>query len=399
MLATSIWLRAEGSEIANFTVGDFAPDVFRIPAALREEIVVQLEAGQTNYPPATGVPELREAIRSFYSSRLGLTYPQGSIAVGGGARPPIYATFRSIVDPGDVVVYSTPSWNVRYYTHLTQSEGVAVQTRPEDGFMPTAEAVLPHLGRARLIALNSPSNPAGTVITRDALRTLCEAIVEENRKRNAAGERPCMLMYDQVYWQLVFPGHEHHTPVGLVPEMAPYTVLVDAISKAWAATGVRVGWAVAPPSLIRKMGPLVGHMGAWPARAEQMATAAMLREPQRVDPFMTEFRGRLQSSLQQLADGLQAMRGEGMPVDSFAPQGAIYLSARFDLIGRTVRGRRIENDEDLRSLLLEEAGVAIVPFSAFGYPDGSGWVRFSVGAAGSTAIEGALTRIRTLLTD
>ena len=390
-------LRNEGREICNLTIGDFSPAVFRIPQVLRQEIVAQLEAGQTHYPPAIGVPELRDAIRGFYASQLGLSYPEGSVSVGGGARPPIYASFRAIVDPGDTVVYAVPSWNVRYYVHLTDAKGIALATRPEDGFMLTAEAVMPHLSDARLIVLNSPSNPAGTVITKEALKALCNAIVEENRRREGIGQRPCMLLFDQVYWQLTFPGYEHHSPVNLVPEMAGYTVHIDAISKCWAATGVRVGWAVAPPALIRKMGPLVGHMGAWAPRAEQMATAALLREPGRVQPFMSEFLGQLQSSLDLLSQGLQRLKQAGRPVDCFAPQGAIYLAAKFDLQGRTVRGIKVDSDEALRTLLLEEAGVAIVPFSAFGYEDGSGWVRFSVGAADRSAIEGALTRLEALL--
>ena len=390
-------LRSEGHEIANFTIGDFAPDVFRIPDALRGEIVAHLDAGHTNYPPAVGVPELRTAVRSFYKERLGLDYPDGSVAVGSGARPPIYAACRTILDPGDVVVYPVPSWNVRYYCYLNGAEGIALETKPEDGFMLTAEEVLPHLPKARMVVLNSPSNPAGTVIQPDQLKALCDAIVDENAGRVARGERPCMLLYDQVYWQLTFEGHDHYSPVTLVPEMAAYTVHIDAISKCWAATGVRVGWTVAPPPLVKRMAPLVGHMGAWAPRAEQMATAALLREPARLDPYMEGFRGQVKQSLAQLAHGLQSMRDEGLPTDAFEPQGAIYLSAHFDLIGRTVRGREIRNDEDLRSLILEEAGTAIVPFSAFGYPDGSGWVRFSVGACAGPAITGALQRIHTLL--
>ncbi|MBX2803895.1 MAG: aminotransferase class I/II-fold pyridoxal phosphate-dependent enzyme [Myxococcales bacterium] len=390
-------LRAEGRAISNFTIGDFDPEQFPIPRVFHDEIVAQLAAGQTHYPPAVGVPELREAIRSFYDERLGLDYPEGSVQVGSGARPPIYAAFRTVVDPGDVIVYAVPSWNTRYYVYLCGAEGVAVPTRPEDGFMPTAEVVLPHLDRARLIVLNSPLNPAGTMIAASVLRELCEAVVAENRRRVAAGKRPVLVLYDQVYWQLVFGDREHHTPVTLVPEMASYTIHVDAVSKCWAATGVRLGWAVAPPPLIVRMKSLVGHMGAWSARAEQMAAAALLREPVRVDPFMGSFKGALHERLERLAQGLTAMGAEGLPVRALEPQGAIYLSARFDLFGRTVKGHTIDSDEALRTLLLEEAGVAIVPFSAFGYPEGSGWVRWSVGSVSLADIDAALDRLRTLL--
>ncbi|HHO53695.1 MAG TPA: aminotransferase class I/II-fold pyridoxal phosphate-dependent enzyme [Deltaproteobacteria bacterium] len=389
--------RAEGRTIANLTIGDFDPSLYPIPSALEQRIVAQLQAGQTNYPPAVGVPELCEAVRSFYDRALGLDYPPGSVQVGSGARPPIYAAFQTVVEPGDVVVYPVPTWNVRYYVYLRQAEGVEIPTRPEDGFMPTAATILPHLGRARMVVLNSPLNPAGTVIDPVLLREICGAIVAENQRRRARGDKPVVLLYDQVYWQLIFPGHEHHTPVGLVPEMAAYTIHIDAISKCWAATGIRVGWAVAPPPLISKMKPLVGHMGAWAARAEQLATAELIQQPEVVEGFLDDFRGQLRARLEQLSRGLKAMAAEGLPVDCLEPQGAIYLSVRFDLQGRTVAGHTVTDGESLRTLLLEEAGVAVVPFTAFGYPDGSGWVRLSVGAISEAEIDGALQRISALL--
>jgi len=141
------------------------------------------------------------------------------------------------VAPGDIVVYPVPNWNNQYYAYLNRARAVAVPTRPENGFLPTAEELAPHLKVARLFCLCSPSNPTGTVFGREQLTAICEAVVDENRRRRAVGDRPLMVLYDQVYWQLVFAGSEHLTPVGLVPEMARYTLFVDAISKGWAATG------------------------------------------------------------------------------------------------------------------------------------------------------------------
>jgi aspartate aminotransferase len=391
-------LKATGAPVGNFTIGDFNPEFFSIPDAFRERIKAELDAGQTNYPPAVGIPELREAVRGFYADRLGLDYPEGTVQVGAGARPPIFAAFQTILDTGDIVLYPVPTWNIRYYVYLNRAEGVPIVTRPENGFMPTAEDLLPHLSTARLIVLNSPLNPCGTVIAENLLRDICEAIVDENERRLPLGERPLMLIYDQVYWQLTFEEYTHHTPVGLVPEMAQYTVLVDAISKSWAATGLRVGWAVAPPWIRGRMGPLVGHMGAWAARAEQRATAAMLDEPADVDAYMVRFKSDVQRRLQILRDGVLAFKEQGLPVDCLDAQGAIYLSVRFDLDGMThpTRGS-IEGDEAVRQLLLEEAGIALVPFTAFGYPSGTGWTRFSVGAVTERDIEDALGRLGEVL--
>jgi aspartate aminotransferase len=263
--------------------------------------------------------------------------------------------------------------------------------------MPTAADLLPHLRTARLIALNSPLNPCGTVIAEDLLREVCEAIVAENVRRRAMNERPLLLLYDQVYWQLTFGDYAHFTPISLVPEMAPYTVLIDAISKCWAGTGLRVGWAVAPPWIRAKMAPLIGHMGARAGRAEQRAVAAMLAEPAQVDPYMDTFKGALQGRLRKLRDGLLSMRADGLPVDCLDAQGAIYLSARFDLHGRTVDGVRIDTDDAARAAILRRAGVAVVPFTAFGYPENTGWIRFSVGAVTDPEIDTALERLRAML--
>lgn len=389
-------LVAQGATVANFTVGDFAPGVFAIPPLLTRAIEDALRAGKTNYPPAVGVAELRKAIRDLYKRELGLDYPEGTVQIGAGARPPLYAAFATIIQPGDQVVYPVPSWNNHYYTYLYRAEGVALVTKAENGFLVTREELEPYLKTARMICLNSPSNPTGTVFGEDQLRDICEAVVAENRRRRAVGDRPLMVLYDQVYWQLSFD-RPHFTPPGLVPEMARYTLFIDAISKCWAGTGLRVGWGVFPPWVLSRTKPLVGHMGAWAARPEQHATAAVLADHEAMKPWMAEFTSTIRARLERVRSGILAMKAEGMPVDALPAEGAIYLTVQFDLLGKSLDGRTIDSDEHIRSLLLHEAGVAIVPFTAFGLPDDTGWVRFSVGAVTDADIDGALTRIRGLL--
>jgi aspartate aminotransferase len=393
-------LKAQGRDVHNFTIGDFDSSVFPIPAALSAGITAALAAGHSNYPPAIGTPELRSGVRKLYRDELGLDYPAGSVMVGSGARPPIYAAFRALVAPGDTVVYPVPSWNVNHYTYMLGGKGVELVTSPETGFMPTVEALLPHLPSARLIVLNNPLNPSGTVASDELLREVCEAIVAENARRREAGERPCILLYDQVYWQLVYGQYRHVTPMELVPEMAAYTVLVDAISKAWAATGLRVGWAVGPPWLIGRMNPVIGHVGAWAARAEQIATAKILENPELLGTFLDDFRGALEERMVTLQKGFQAMKADGLPVDALDAQGAIYLSVRFDFIGKTTAsGQVLKTDEDVRSYLLHRAGVAVVPFTAFGYPAGSSWMRLSVGSVTMDAVRQSLVSLRAAISE
>ena len=386
-------LVAKGAKVCNLTVGDFNPREFPIPALLRDLIAEALRAGETNYPPPDGIPELRKAVQQLYARSLGLKYPLESIVIASGARPIVYGTFRSIVDVGDVVVYPVPSWNNNHYAYMTGAKAVEVPTLPEQGFMPTADQLRPHLSRARLLCLGSPLNPTGTMFTAEQLRAVCEAIVEENLGRKHAGRPPLLVMYDHIYWVLTFGGAKHVTPVGLVPEMAPYTVFVDGISKAFAATGVRVGWGVGPPSIISRMKDLIGHTGAWAPRAEQIASARFMEDLPAVERYLTGMRQGVESRLQALHQGLMELRARGLPVSDIAPQGAIYLSVRFDLVGRA----GLKSNEEIRKLLLERAGFAVVPFQAFGLPDETGWFRCSVGAVSEAEIREVLPRVEAAL--
>jgi aspartate aminotransferase len=388
---------AAGERVLNLTVGDFRPDQFPIPEVLREHIRAALDEGHTNYPPVTGVTELREAVRDLTRDDLGLEYPIESFLVAGGARPLLYSSFMALVDPGDKVVYPVPSWNNHHYVNLSSANGVPLAVVAAKNFHLDRSDLEPHLAEARLLVLNSPLNPTGTCTSAEALRGIGEAIVEENERRRVSGRRALFLAYDQVYNTLTFGDVEHHTPVGLVPELAPYTVIVDAVSKGLCGTGLRVGWAAGPPRLIKKMASMAGHFGAWAPRPEQVGTARFLADRDAVLAHRRDMIGRLEARLGRLDTGFRSMREDGLPVEHIAPQGAIYLSLRFPILGRTACGRRIETNEDLRTLLLAEAGFAVVPFEAFGHVGEPGWVRVSVGAVSVDEIDEGLARVRKVL--
>lgn len=384
---------ARGRKVCNLTVGDFSPREFPIPEGLSQAIAEALRAGETNYPPSDGVLELRHAVQRLYERVLGLKYPLEGILIAGGARPIIYGTYRTVLDAGQRVVYPVPSWNNNHYTHMLGAQGVEVVTDADAGFMPTAAQLAPHLKGARLLCLNSPLNPTGTMIEPGALKEICERVVAENRERQTRGEPPLILMYDQIYWVLSFGRVKHVTPVTLVPEVAPYTVFVDGISKAFAATGVRVGWGVGPPSIISRMKDVLGHVGAWAPKAEQVAVARFLEDVPATEAFLEGMLKRVDARLEALFQGLARMRDAGLPVRVIEPQGAIYLSVRFDLIGKG----GVRTNDDIRKLLLEKADFAMVPFQAFGLAEDSGWFRLSVGAVSLEEIQDALPRVEAAL--
>ena len=390
-------MQAAGADVCNLTVGDFSPSEFRIPKALEDGVVEALRRGETNYPPSSGMLPLRQAIVETFEREFGLAYPIESVLVAGGARPIIYAVYRAVCDPGDRVVYPVPSWNNNHYVHMADAVGVPVICRRDTAFLPTAELLRAPLRDARLLALCSPLNPTGTLFSAETLGAICDLVLAEN-VRPERRERPLFVMYDQVYWLLRFGGAPHVDPVSLRPEMAPYTIYVDGISKAFAATGVRVGWAVGPTDVVDRMSSHLGHVGAWAPRAEQVATTAWLKTPDAIASYRDELVAGLEARLVALYDGLSALTAQGFPVEAIAPMGAIYLSVRFDLIGRTARdGKRLETNEDIRRELLRHAGMAMVPFQAFGLTEDSGWFRLSAGAVSLEQIHALFPRLKVAL--
>ena len=373
-------LKAQGAEIANLTIGDLDSNIYPIPAGLKQNIQKAYADNLTNYPPANGLLSLRKAVAKDIKSRWDLDYSPDDILVSGGSRPLIYATFKTIVDEGDKVVYAVPSWNNNHYAYLTSANAVELEVTPEDNFLPTADVITPHLEGAVLLALCSPLNPTGTMFTKEQLSEICEAVIAENKKRGE-GEKPLYLMYDQIYAMLTFGDSEHFNPVSLYPELRDYTIYIDGTSKCFAATGVRVGWSFGPTKVIDRMKALLTHVGAWAPKPEQQAVAEFLDNTPAVNEFVNDFKGKIAHSLEVLHAGIQEMKSKNFAVDSIKPMGALYLTIKLDYVGKTTEdGKVLKDSPDLVFYLIENAGVALVPFSAFGNSREMPWFRASVGA-------------------
>ncbi|HUB59410.1 MAG TPA: aminotransferase class I/II-fold pyridoxal phosphate-dependent enzyme [Puia sp.] len=368
-----------GEKIYNFTVGDFDPAIFPIPKELEDGIVEAYRKHFTNYPAGEGNLDLRESISNFIRDRQQLDYSTAEVLVASGGRPLIYSVFRTVVDRGDKVIYPVPSWNNNHYTHLNGGEHVVIEATAENNFMPTAEAIRPHLAGAALLCLCSPQNPTGTTISRKDLSAICELVLEENARRGPE-EKKLYVLYDQMYWQLTSGDIVHYDPVGLYPAMREYTIFIDAISKVFAATGVRVGWAMGPAPILKKMNAIMSHIGSWAPMAEQKAVAAFLPGKEAIDAYLAGFKAGLSERLHRIYSGFRELKGEGYDVDALAPEAGIYLTIKVDLVGKQIKGgAAIRNQQEVTSFLLNEARLAVVPFSAFGAPKISPWYRLSVG--------------------
>lgn len=386
-----------GAKIYNYTIGDFDSAIFPIPAELEAEIINAYKEGFTTYPAAEGNLDLREAVASFLSARCNLQYAINEILIAAGGRPLIYSLYRAIVDKGDKVIYPAPSWNNNHYVHFTEAEHIMLEAEKENNFMLTAAQIAPHIKGATLLSLCSPLNPTGTTFGKDELNAICNLVIEENKTRGE-GEKKLYLMYDQIYWTLTFGDTQHHNPVTLNPAMKDFTIFIDGISKAFAATGVRVGWAMGPADVIAKMKSINSHVGAWAPMAEQKAVANYLTKTEAIDKYFAHFKAEVNERLQNIFTGFKNMKTAGFKVDAIAPEAAIYLTIQIDYAGKkTAEGRLLKNQADVTSYILDEARLAIVPFYCFGSNPESSWYRLSVGTCKKEEIGEMLATLQTAL--
>ncbi len=386
-----------GEKIYNYTIGDFDSAIFPIPAELEKEIIDAYKNHFTNYPAAEGNLDLREAVAGFIASRQGLRYGVNEILIAAGGRPLIYALYRAIVDKGDRVIYPVPSWNNNHYVHFTEGEHVVIETKEENKFMLSAPQIKDHIKGATLLSLCSPLNPTGTTFAKEELEAICDLVIAENNSR-AAGEKKLYLMYDQIYWTLSFRDTVHYNPVTLRPEMKNYTIFIDGISKAFAATGVRVGWALGPAEVLAKMRSINSHVGAWAPMAEQKAVANYLAQTTSIDKYFTHFKAEIDERLERIFNGFQQLKKEGFKVGAVAPQAAIYLTVQIDVAGKKTSGNKIlVTQADVTAYILDEAKLAVVPFYAFGASASSSWYRLSVGTCKKEEIDEMLGMLKAAL--
>lgn len=387
----------QGESIFNYTIGDFDSAIFPIPAELEQEIINAYKTGFTTYPAAEGNLDLREAVSAFIATRQGLQYNANEILIAAGGRPLIYSLYRAIVDKGDTVIYPTPSWNNNHYIHFNEGKHAIIEASKENNFMLSAAQIKEHIKGATLISLCSPLNPTGTTFSKEELSDICDLIIEENKTRGEE-QKKLYLMYDQIYWTLTFDDTVHYDPVSLRSEMKAYTIFIDGISKSFAATGVRVGWAMGPADVLAKMRSINSHVGAWAPMAEQKAVANYLSQTSNIDKYFVHFKAQVNERLQMIFNGFQKLKQEGFAVDAIAPQAAIYLTIQINYAGKkTAEGKLLANQADVTSYILNEAKLAVVPFYAFGASADSSWYRLSVGTCKKEEIDEMLEMLKSAL--
>lgn len=367
-------MKSGGIPVVSFGAGE--PD-FDTPRHIKDEGIEAIRRGFTKYTPTPGIPELKQAICDKLERDNGLIYEPFEVIVSVGAKHALYNAFQVLCNPGDEVILLAPYW-VSYgeQVRLAGAAPVVVETRAENGFIPDVEAIAGRISpRTKVLVVNSPNNPTGAVYPRPVLERLAELAVS----------RDLVVISDEIYEKLIYGGAEHVSIAALGPEIRDRTLVVNGVSKTYAMTGWRIGYAAGDRRLVKAMADLQSHSTSNPASMAQMASLAALKGPQaQVEEMRLEFAERRDA----MVAGLNRIPG----MQCHQPQGAFYVFAKVSgLFGRKTRdGTVVAGSDALAEYLLDVGHVAVVPGSAFGADD---YIRLSY-ATSRKQIEAGLAQIR-----
>ncbi|MGI8853903.1 MAG: pyridoxal phosphate-dependent aminotransferase [Methyloceanibacter sp.] len=368
-------LKAAGFDVIGLGAGE--PD-FDTPDNIKHAAVKAIERGETKYTAVDGIPELKRAIADKFKRENGLAYKPSEITVGSGGKQVLYNALLATLDPGDEVIVPSPYW-VSYpdIVLLAGAEPVIVETKLEDGFKLKPEALAKAITpRTKWFVFNSPSNPTGAAYTRDEIKALTDVLVKHER---------VWVLSDDIYEHLVYDGFNFTTPAAIEPKLKDRTLTLNGVSKAYSMTGWRIGYGGGPEPLIKAIATLQSQSTSNPCSISQWAAVEALEGPQ---DFLKDW----VKSFQERRDLVVSMLNQAKGIDCHKPEGAFYVyPSCAGTIGKTTReGKKIANDEDFATALLEEEGVAVVHGAAFGL---SPFFRISY-ATGIEALEEACGRIQ-----
>jgi aspartate aminotransferase len=344
-------LRAQGREIISLSVGE--PD-FDTPDHIKAAAIEAIRRGETKYGPVAGIVPLREAIARKFKRENGLDYKPSQCIVGTGGKQILFNALMASLNPGDEAIISAPFW-VSYpeIVALCGGTAVIVETRAEDAYKLKPEALERAITpRTKWVILNSPSNPSGAAYSRDELKALTEVLLPHPH---------VWVLTDDMYEHLVYGDFDYTTPAQVEPALYERTLTMNGVSKAYAMTGWRIGYAAGPEKLIKAMDMIQGQQTSGACSIAQWAAAEALDGPQ---DFIAESRRVFEGR----RDLVVSMLNQAPHISAHRPEGAFYVyPSCAEALGKTsAGGRRIETDVDFVTALLEEQGVAVVQGSAFG---------------------------------
>ena len=368
-------LKAQGRDVISLAAGE--PD-FDTPENVKEAAIKAIRDGKTKYTNVDGIPELKEAIVAKFARENGLTYKASQVNVSPGGKPVIWNAMLSTLNPGDEVIIPTPYW-VSYWDIVLLAGGTpkAVATSDATGFkLQPADLEAAITPKTKWVFLNSPSNPSGAAYTKDELRGIADVLLRHPH---------VWILTDDMYEHLVFGDFQFWTIAQVEPALYDRTLTMNGVSKAYAMTGWRIGYAAGPEALIKSMAKVMSQTTSNPSSISQWAAVEALNGTQAfIKPNAKLFEGR--------RDLLGSMLNQANGIKCPTPEGAFYVYPSVEqLIGKTSpSGKVIGSDQDFAVELLEQEGVSVVFGAAFGL---SPFFRISY-ATSNAVLEDACTRIQ-----
>jgi aspartate aminotransferase len=377
--AKALAMRSQGVDVLSFAAGE--PD-FDTPDRIKEAAIQALKNGMTKYTEVRGIVSLRDAIVETYSRDHALKYSRDEVLVSCGGKHSLYNVFQAVLDPGDEVIIPAPYW-VSYpdMAVLSGAVPIFVQTREENGFRITPEELRNALTpRTRAFILNSPSNPTGAAYRREDLEAL-SGVLEQHE---------CLIVSDEVYDKIVYDDFKFHSIAAISPKLRERIIIVNSVSKTYAMTGWRIGFALGPAPIISAAAKIQSQSTSNPTSIAQAAAVEALQGNQgEVEVMVREFQRRRDV----IVTRLNAMEG----IDCTNPEGAFYVFPNIrSHLGKKVKDGKIESACNLAEFFLDEARVAVVPGEDFGAPEN---IRFSYATSleqiekGCDRIEAALKKL------
>ncbi|PKK39311.1 Aspartate aminotransferase [Clostridiaceae bacterium JG1575] len=369
-------LKEEGQDVVGFGAGE--PD-FNTPQHIMDAACTAMKEGKTKYTPASGILPLKEAIARKLKQDNALTYDASQIIVSTGAKQCLANAFLALLNEGDEVLMAAPYW-VSYPELVTLAGGrsLFIHGDPTNQYKLTAALIEEHITpKSKVLVLNSPNNPTGTIYSREELMAIAEVCKKHD----------LFILSDEMYEKLIYGSARHVSIASLSEDAYSRTLTINGVSKAYAMTGWRIGYAAGPAPLIKMMGSVQSHTTSNPCSISQYAALEAIQGPQdSVDSMIQEFSARrdlLVSEIEAL-DGIECIR----------PEGAFYVMMDIrSVLGKTYRGRPIANAMDFSDELLSDKLVAVVPGEGFGI---EGFVRLSY-ATSRANIEKGMKRIKAFL--
>ena len=371
-------MKADGIDVIGFAAGE--PD-FNTPDEIKEAGIDAIHNNHTRYTPARGTVELRQAVCDRMKADCGVEYAPNQVVVASGAKHAVYIALRAIINPGDEVILPAPYW-VSYIELIKIMGGVpvVVTATEEENFKLSADklaaAITP---KTKVLILNNPSNPTGMMYSREELEVIADLCVRND----------LYVIDDEIYYSLVYDNKKFVSLASLGEEIKERTILVNGVSKSYAMTGWRIGYACASEPVATVMANYVSHSTGSPCAVSQKAALAALNGSQeKVETMRQAFEARRNA----MVEGMNAIPG----VSCIMPEGAFYVMMNLkDILGKTLHGVKVETADDFAALFLKKGLVAVVPGTGFGAP---GFVRWSYATSMENILEG-LRRLRDFLAE